>query len=99
MTSPLRTSLRTLGLALVFAVVATPPAWAHHDEHRQKNPQVVVISLDGAQPDLVEHYLRTGVLDRKTGLGRLKARGVVAAQNSTTTPSVPAVPPPAIPNG
>src|SRR5262249_49801934 len=92
MTSPLRTSLRTLGLALLFAAVATPPAWAHHDEHHQKNPQVVVISLDGAQPDLVEHYLRTGVLDRKTGLGRLKARRVVADQNITTTPpSVTAV--------
>ena len=50
-----------------------------------------MISLDGAQPDLVEHYLKTGVLDRKTGLGRLKARGVVAEQNITTTPSVTAV--------
>src|SRR5215510_5104166 len=91
MTSALRTSLRTLGLALVFAAAATPLARAHHDEQHQKKPQVVVISLEGAQPDLVEHYLRTGVLDRKSGLGRLKARGVVADQNITTTPSVTAV--------
>src|SRR5207249_1623017 len=69
----------------------TSLACAHHDEHHRKNPQVVVISLDGARPDLVEHYLKTGVLDRKTGLGRLKARGVAADQNITVTPSVTAV--------
>src|SRR5262249_12030766 len=91
MISALRTSLRTLGLTLVLSLAATPLAQAHHDEQHQKNPQVVVISLDGAQPDLVEHYLRTGVLDRKTGLGRLKTRGVVADQNITVTPSVTAV--------
>jgi hypothetical protein len=88
MTPALRTSLRALALAAIFAIVVTPLARAHHDEaHRQ----VVVISLDGAQPDLVEHYLKTGVLDRKTGLGRLKTRGVVADQNITVTPSVTAV--------
>ena len=91
MTSALRTSLRTLGFTLVFAAAATSLACAHHDEHHRKNPQVVVISLDGARPDLVEHYLKTGVLDRKTGLGRLKARGVAADQNITVTPSVTAV--------
>src|SRR5215813_5489328 len=92
MTPALRTSLRALVLAAVFAGAATPLARADHDAHRtQKKPQVVVISLDGAQPDLVEHYLRTGVLDRKTGLGRLKTRGVVADQNITVTPSVTAV--------
>src|SRR5499433_589333 len=92
MTPALRTSLRALVLAAVFAGAATPLARADHDAHRtQKKPQVVVISLDGAQPDLVEHYLRTRVLDRKTGLGRLKARGVVAEQNITVTPSVTAV--------
>src|SRR5262245_30023780 len=89
MTPVLRTSLRALALAAVFAGAVTPSlARAHHDEsHRQ----VVVISLDGAQPALVEHYLSNGVLDRKTGLGRLKARGVVADQNITVTPSVTAV--------
>src|SRR5262249_8107273 len=93
MTPALRSSLRAVVLAAVFAVAATPLARADHDEpHRTPSkPQVVVISLDGAQPDLVEHYLRTRVLDRKTGLGRLKARGVVAEQNITVTPSVTAV--------
>src|SRR5262245_38648143 len=93
MTPALRSSLRAVVLAAVFAVAAIPLARADHDEpHRTPSkPQVVVISLDGAQPDLVEHYLRTRVLDRKTGLGRLKARGVVAEQNITVTPSVTAV--------
>jgi Type I phosphodiesterase / nucleotide pyrophosphatase len=83
-------ALHTLVFAVILAVAAIPAAWADHDDHHSK-PQVVVISLDGAQPDLVEHYLKTGVLDRKTGLGRLKARGVVADQNITVTPSVTAV--------
>jgi hypothetical protein len=86
-------ALRILVLVVVFASTAIPSARADHDEHDRKppKPQVVVISLDGAQPDLVAHYLKTGVLDRKTGLGRLKARGVVADQNITVTPSVTAV--------
>jgi predicted AlkP superfamily pyrophosphatase or phosphodiesterase len=52
---------------------------------------VVVISLDGAQPDLVERYLRTGVLDPRTGLGRLRQHGTFAQQHVPATPSVTAV--------
>ena len=87
MTPASRRSLRILAFAAIFAAAATPLARAAEPS----KPQVVVISLDGAQPDLVEHYLKTGVLDKKTGLGRLKARGVAADQNITTTPSVTAV--------
>ncbi|HEY7758171.1 MAG TPA: alkaline phosphatase family protein [Burkholderiales bacterium] len=54
-------------------------------------PGVVLISLDGAKPELVERYLRDGVLDRREGLGRLRAHGVFARQNITATPSVTAV--------
>jgi len=54
-------------------------------------PRVVLISLDGAKPELVERYLRNGVLDRREGLGRLRAHGVFARQNVTATPSVTAV--------
>jgi Type I phosphodiesterase / nucleotide pyrophosphatase len=60
-------------------------------ERTRNRPRVVVISLDGAHPDLVEQYLRSGVLNRNTGLGRLKSRGVAAEQNVTVTPSVTAV--------
>src|SRR5947208_2078088 len=85
-------------VALVTAIVAAIALaacthFAAADEGRIKasNPQVVVISLDGAKSDLVQSYLATGVLDKKTGLGRLKAHGVVAEQNVTVTPSVTAV--------
>jgi len=54
-------------------------------------PRVVLISLDGAKPDLVEKYLKDGSLDPHSGLGRLKEHGVVAEQNITATPSVTAV--------
>jgi hypothetical protein len=51
-------------------------------------PQVVVISLDGARADIVEAFLRSGVLDKNVGLGRLDSRGVVSRQNITLTPSL-----------
>ena len=54
-------------------------------------PRVVLISLDGAMPSLVEDYLQTGVLPDHIGLGRLRSRGVSARQNITATPSVTAV--------
>src|SRR5262245_58209527 len=47
--------------------------------HRQGSaPKVVLISLDGAKPDLIEKYLNTGVLLPDEGLGELRRRGVVA---------------------
>lgn len=55
------------------------------------SPKVVVISLDGAKPDLIEKYLKNGVLPKDGALGRLAKRGVVAEQNVTATPSVTAV--------
>jgi predicted AlkP superfamily pyrophosphatase or phosphodiesterase len=54
-------------------------------------PKVVLISLDGARPDLIETYLKTGVLPHDEGLGALRRRGVVARQNITATPSLTAV--------
>ena len=63
-------------VALVAAIaVAACTHFAVADEGRIKTskPQVVVISLDGAKPDLIESYLKSGALDKKTGLGRLKA--------------------------
>ncbi len=53
-------------------------------------PRVVVISLDGATPRLVEQYLDKGVLDDNEGLGLLKRRGVTARQNVTINPSLTA---------
>ena len=57
----------------------------------EASPRVVVISLDGAKPDLVEEYLARGILDRDRGIGRLRRHGFRALQNVTATPSVTAV--------
>src|SRR3954467_2199634 len=54
-------------------------------------PKVILISLDGAKPDLFETYMTTGVINPNTGVGLLKAKGIVAAQNITVTPSLTAV--------
>ncbi len=71
-------------VALLAIIPVARPAWAGDDDERaERAPQVVVISLDGARPDLVEDFLEERVLDRKTGLGRLKTHGVVAKQNIT----------------
>lgn len=53
-------------------------------------PKVVVISLDGATPSLVDQYLSNGVLRPNEGLGRLKRQGIVAQRNITITPSLTA---------
>src|SRR5262245_27435028 len=74
------------GLAMLLPFGAT----AHDGPHRP-TPKVVVISLDGAKPDLIASYLASGQLDRSRGLGRLARRGVVADRNVTVTPSVTAV--------
>lgn len=53
-------------------------------------PKVVVISLDGATPSLVNQYLSSGVLRSNEGLGLLRRQGIVAQQNETVTPSLTA---------
>jgi predicted AlkP superfamily pyrophosphatase or phosphodiesterase len=53
-------------------------------------PKVVVISLDGATPRLVNQYLESGVLKQDEGLGLLKNKGVSADRNETITPSLTA---------
>jgi predicted AlkP superfamily pyrophosphatase or phosphodiesterase len=75
-----RTAIITIAAAWIVAAGAVHAA-----------PKVVVISLDGAKPGLIESYLKSGVLDKKAGLGRLERRGIVAERNITATPSVTAV--------
>lgn len=53
-------------------------------------PKVILISLDGATPGLIDNYLKTGVLDSHAGLGLLKRRGIVARRNLTCNPSLTA---------
>src|SRR5262245_13719560 len=54
-------------------------------------PKVIVISLDGATPTLIENYLATKVLPKNTGLGALRDHGSRATVNVTETPSLTAV--------
>lgn len=53
-------------------------------------PKVILISLDGATPRLVEQYLSKGILSPKQGLGLLKSHGITAQQNVTCMPSLTA---------
>src|SRR5215813_13642854 len=97
MSSQRKTLLKLLSatsLALpLFAVGLSAPTLAHddddHDNGRGRS-KVVLISLDGAKPDLIRKYLDEGVLPRDGGLAKL-SRGVVARQNVTATPSLTAV--------
>ena len=54
-------------------------------------PKVIVISLDGATPALIEAYLANKVLPTNSGIGLLRSQGSRAIQNVTETPSLTAV--------
>ena len=76
---------RTLRAVIAFVLVVSllvPAATAA--------PKVIVISLDGATPRLVDEYTAAGALDPATGLGRLRGTGIVAKQNETVSPSLTA---------
>src|SRR5262245_8238430 len=53
-------------------------------------PKVIVISLDGATPRLVDQYMASGALSPTQGLGLLQHKGVRAEQNTTVSPSLTA---------
>lgn len=53
-------------------------------------PKVILISLDGATPWLLNQYLSNGAINPNKGLGLLKNRGVVAEKNQTCSPSLTA---------
>jgi len=85
--------------APLLAIGLFAPALADHDDdddhdrspqHNSRSPKVVLISLDGAKPDLIQKFLDQNVLPKDGGLARL-SRGVVARQNVTATPSLTAV--------
>jgi hypothetical protein len=81
----------TLMALAVSSPAAGQSASANHGPWINKPPKVVLISLDGAKPDNILHYLRTGALPWHEGLGLLIRRGVFAKQNITATPSLTAV--------
>ena len=86
-----RLFLRLSALALVtfFFVNAIHLATAQ-GVIKPSRSQVVLISLDGATPRIIDDYLARGVLNRRTGLGLLQSRGVSAQRNITCNPSLTA---------
>lgn len=79
-------------LAVIFSVfflVVTTHAVIAQGSGAPK-PKVILISLDGATPGLINDYLKTGILDSNTGLGLLKRRGIAAKRNVTCNPSLTA---------
>jgi predicted AlkP superfamily pyrophosphatase or phosphodiesterase len=87
----MKSALAAAGAAVAAMALAGDDQAGRKGGAQPRKPQVVVISLDGAKPDLIEQYLKTGVLDKRKGLGALAKFGVVAEQNVTVTPSVTAV--------
>jgi predicted AlkP superfamily pyrophosphatase or phosphodiesterase len=65
-----------------FLILQANIAWS--------TPKVVLISLDGATPRLLERFLDDGTLNENKGLGLLKKRGSYAEQNVTVSPSLTA---------
>ncbi len=80
--SPIVLAVFFLTIAIHTVSADLPPATAR--------PKVILISLDGATPGLVEQYLANGVLNPSQGLGLLKTQGISAQQNVTCTPSLTA---------
>jgi predicted AlkP superfamily pyrophosphatase or phosphodiesterase len=78
----MRYAKRSLPLLLAVAAVASVPSYAA--------PRVVLISLDGATPRLVEAFMRDGTIAHDKGLGLLARHGASAERNITVHPSLTA---------
>ena len=79
--------LAAIVLSVFFLVITTHTVVARTATVR---PNVILISLDGATPGLIDDYLNSGVLSPNTGLGLLKRRGIVTQRNVTCNPSLTA---------
>ena len=66
-------------LALLVAAAGAQPPSAR---------KVVLISTDGANPEMVDALIRSGVLPADTGFGRLRRTGVSAREHLPATPSL-----------
>ena len=67
---------------LLLNSILLPASWAA--------PKVVLISLDGATPRIVNKLLQSGVLPRRRGLGEMRREGFFAEQNIVIAPSLTA---------
>jgi predicted AlkP superfamily pyrophosphatase or phosphodiesterase len=81
--------------ASFFVILLVWGNWNQHGTQGQtaskpQVPKVILISLDGATPQLINQYLADGILSSSQGLGLLQSQGIVAQQNITITPSLTA---------
>jgi Type I phosphodiesterase / nucleotide pyrophosphatase len=74
------TIVRSSVAATLFAYAAAGAA----------EPKVIVISLDGAAPRLLEAFMRDGTIPRDRGLALLAREGAWAERNITVNPSLTA---------
>ncbi|NJN87954.1 MAG: hypothetical protein HC881_18745, partial [Leptolyngbyaceae cyanobacterium SL_7_1] len=81
--------LRFLVLGLVAFVFVFLP-WMGARSTPQPAPKVILLSLDGATPPLVDRYIFNDPVESQRGLGWLKQHGMMALQNVTVTPSLTA---------
>ena len=72
-------------LACFTASIVLAAAASAHAE-----PRVILISLDGATPRLVDAFMRDGAIPRDEGLGLLEREGMSAERNMTINPSLTA---------
>lgn len=79
-------SLALLSLSVIVAI-AHPSAPALSTTAR---PKVILVSLDGMTPSLVDRFIAQGILNPNRGIGLLRRQGVAADQNVTILPSLTA---------
>jgi predicted AlkP superfamily pyrophosphatase or phosphodiesterase len=89
-TSLIKIGFTSLVMALSINVLTISSPVRAHEKQSKNHPKVILISLDGATPRLLNQYLEDGSIPQNEGLGLLKSKGVVADQNRTCTPSLTA---------
>jgi predicted AlkP superfamily pyrophosphatase or phosphodiesterase len=86
----MKIGLSAFAMALSLNMFAVASPTFAQEKQKTTHPKVILISLDGATPRLLNQYLEDGSIPQNKGLGLLKSKGVVADQNITCTPSLTA---------
>jgi predicted AlkP superfamily pyrophosphatase or phosphodiesterase len=87
----IKSTLITLTLAVSLNIGIATGLTSAQPQSGVPHPKVILISLDGATPRILNQYLQDGSIPQNEGLGLLMNKGVVASQNITCTPSLTAV--------
>ncbi len=89
-TSWTRRHFLQLFVAMFIATLLVWGNWNPTIASKPRLPKVILISLDGATPRLINQYITDGTLSRDRGIGLLRRQGTFALQNTTITPSLTA---------